>query len=82
LLFPKNSDYQSEFFASPENFLYVENFRHKKGDVKKYLIISSHPLFPFHSSQKLLIRPMLMHGRAQAFCFSESATGRADSVAV
>ena len=30
-------------------------------------------LFPFHSSQKLLIRPMLMRGRAQAFCFDESA---------
>ena len=32
-------------------------------------------LFPFHSSQKLLIRPMLMRGRAQAFCFDESARG-------
>ena len=32
--------------------------------------------------KKLLIRPMLMRGRVQAFCFSESATGRADSWAV
>ena len=33
------------------------------------------------ATKKLLIRPMLMHGRAQAFCFDESATGRADSLA-
>ncbi|WP_303052104.1 hypothetical protein [uncultured Dialister sp.] len=50
---------------------------HKKED-EKWLTFF-HPLFPL---QKLLIRPMLMRSRAQAFCFDESATGRADSWAV
>ena len=34
--------------------------------------ILSHSLF-FMPCKKLLIRPMLMRGRAQAFCFDESA---------
>ena len=34
------------------------------------------------TTQKLLIPPMLLRGRAQVFCFDESATGRADSLAV
>ena len=72
--FPKIPITSRNFFAFPENILYVENFRQKKD--------RRAGLFPFHSSQKLLIRPMLMRGRAQAFCFSESATGRADSWAV
>ena len=36
--------------------------------------ILSHSLF-FMPCKKLLIRPMLMRGRAQAFCFDESARG-------
>lgn len=32
-------------------------------------------LTAFSPRKKLLIRPMLMRGRAQAFCFDESARG-------
>ena len=66
--FPKIPITNRNFFAFPENILYVENFRHKKKDRR------AGP-FPFHSSQKLLILPMLMRGRASRLPSSVNRPG-------
>jgi hypothetical protein len=58
----------------------MDNFK-KKGIEKRFSLFNASFLC-LYATQKLLIHPMLMRGRAQAFCFSESATGRADSLTV
>jgi len=65
--FPKIPITSRNFFAFPENFLHIENLKHKKDRATG--------LFPFHSSQKLLILPMLMRGRASRLPSSVNRPG-------